>query len=55
MPYHYGETLFEFGLMFKEKKDMENAKVHLKSAHEIFKNLNNQDMLKKIERELEDI
>jgi len=55
IPYHYGETLFEFGLMYKEKDDKDSAKAKLKSAYEIFNNLKNKDMVKKIEKELEDI
>jgi predicted ATPase len=55
MPYYYGETLFEFGLMYKTKADMDQAKTQLKMALNIFKDLKNQDMIKKIESELETI
>ncbi len=55
VPYHFGETLFKFGLMYKAKNNPEDAQLKLNEALKIFQELDNQDMIKKIERELEDI
>jgi tetratricopeptide (TPR) repeat protein len=53
MPYYVGSGLLEFGLMYKSKGDIEQAQKHLSEAKKIFKELDNQEMLKKIEKELE--
>jgi tetratricopeptide (TPR) repeat protein len=53
MPYYVGCGLLEFGLMYKAKGDLQNARKQLNQAHEIFKVLDNQEMVKKIEEELE--
>ena len=53
MPYYIGCGLLEFGLMHKTKGDIKEARRQLVEALDIFKRLNNLQMLKKIEKELE--
>jgi tetratricopeptide (TPR) repeat protein len=53
MPYYIGSGDFEFGLMYKSKGDLENANLQFKKARDIFIKLNNQEMLKKIEKEMD--
>ncbi len=53
MPYYVGRGLLECGLMYKTKGDLKQAREQLSEALEIFRDLNNQEMLKKIEKELE--
>ncbi|UCE37656.1 MAG: tetratricopeptide repeat protein [Thermoplasmata archaeon] len=53
MLYYVGCGLLEFGLMHKAKGDLEKAREQLSEALKIFRDLNNQEMLKKIEKELE--
>ncbi len=55
IPYQFGETLFQFGIMYKLKDSPDEARAQLNDALKIFRDLNNQDMIKKIEKELEDI
>jgi predicted ATPase len=53
MPYYIGYGLFEFGMMYKTKNEVKKAREKLSEAMVTFKDLNNQEMLKKIEKELD--
>jgi predicted ATPase len=50
--YNLGYVLFEYGVMNKEKGETTQAREQLIQAHEIFVNLQNNDMIKKVEDEL---
>ncbi|UCG70129.1 MAG: DUF2791 family P-loop domain-containing protein [Thermoplasmata archaeon] len=47
-----GKTYYEFGLMWKEKGDTENAKEHLNKALEIYEKLNLEYYVEKVRKEL---
>jgi tetratricopeptide (TPR) repeat protein len=50
--YNYGNTLFEYGLMFKDKGDTNEAKTRLIQALDIFESIQNKVMINKVENEL---
>lgn len=50
-----GNAHFDFGLMLKEKGDLEVAKVKFNEALKIFKKLDNKPMIEKIENELKSL
>jgi predicted ATPase len=52
IPYNLGYVLFEYGLMHNDKGDKAEAGERLKRALDIYKNIQNKDMIKKIEKEL---
>jgi tetratricopeptide (TPR) repeat protein len=54
-PYNLGYLLYEYGLMNKANDDKAIATERLTQAHDIFKSLQNKDMIKKVEEELKDL
>jgi predicted ATPase len=52
IPLFTGETLYDFGLMYKDMDDEKEMSIHLNRALEIFRKLNNNPWIKKVEREL---
>jgi adenylate cyclase len=54
-PYNLGNVLYEYGLMYKEKGDCEQAKRRLNESLEIFKDMNNKKMIEKVEKEILDV
>jgi tetratricopeptide (TPR) repeat protein len=52
LPYPLAERLFEFGLMYREKGEMEEARRYLNKSLEIWEDLDNRTMAEKIEKEL---
>jgi len=52
LPYPLAERLFEFGLMYREKGEREEAKGYLNKSLEIWEDLDNRTMAEKIEKEL---
>lgn len=51
-PYNFGNILFEYGLMYRDKGDFNKARMELTEARDIFTNLQNKEMVEKIEKEL---
>ncbi len=51
-PYNLGNALFEYGLLHKEKGNIPAAEDRLKQALTIFKDLQNVEMIEKVEKEL---
>ena len=52
-PYNLGNVLVEYGLMFKDKGDTNEAKTRLAQALNIFEILQNKVMINKVESELQ--
>jgi tetratricopeptide (TPR) repeat protein len=52
IPLFTGETLYDFGIMYKDMDDEKEMSIHLNRALEIFRKLNNNPWIKKVEREL---
>ncbi|MEE9150488.1 MAG: tetratricopeptide repeat protein, partial [Thermoplasmata archaeon] len=53
IPYHLGDAIFEYGLLNKDKGDNKKAEEKLREAETIFKKLKNEEMVIKIEEELD--
>jgi tetratricopeptide (TPR) repeat protein len=53
VPYILGEGHYHFGRMYLSKGDKENAKEQLEKAKEIFKTLNAEEFVLKVEKQLE--
>jgi predicted ATPase len=53
--YNIGDVLYEYGRMFKDKGDLAEAKVRLTKSSEIFKSIQNNEMLEKVLKELDSI
>ncbi|UCF07228.1 MAG: tetratricopeptide repeat protein [Thermoplasmata archaeon] len=51
-PYNLGYGLFEYGLLHKDKGDVNQAIERLTRALDIFKNIQNKEMIEKVEKEL---
>lgn len=51
-PYHLGDTHFHLGLMCKEKDERDRAQSNLESALETFKELGDEDRIRRIRKEL---
>ena len=52
VPYMQAEGHYYFGKMYKDKGDKENAKEHLNKALEIFKNLETEEFVSRVKKEL---
>ena len=55
IPYSMAEFHFEFGLMYKGKGEKGKAEVHLREAMEVWKEMNNEEMLEEAETVLEEL
>ncbi|UCG70686.1 MAG: tetratricopeptide repeat protein [Thermoplasmata archaeon] len=55
VPYFQGEVHYYYGKMFKDKGDKEKAKEELNKALDIFKGLETEEFVLRIEKEMEDL
>jgi tetratricopeptide (TPR) repeat protein len=51
-PYNIGDVLYEYGRMFKDKGDVTEAKKRLTKSLEVFENIQNKEMIEKVQSEL---
>jgi len=52
IPYHFGDAIFEYGLYYRDRGENKKAEEKFKEALKIFKTLNNEERVIKIEEEL---